>query len=252
MLIPILFSVIMVSLVSLVGACFIFFSSSTIKKLIFPMVAFASGSMLGAAFLHMLPEAIADIGSSRFAFAIVLVGILTFFAIERVLHWHHHHDVDCRIHPITYLVVFGDAVHNFVDGMTIASSFILGAAASGSLTLGLLATIAVIAHEIPQELGDFSILLWAGSSYRKALGYNFASALTAVAGAIFAYLSLSLLNYSSLIVAFAAGGFIYMSAVDLLPRMHEEKSNRKFMLNLLLFFLGIVVIQLLSMMMGEG
>ncbi len=134
--------------------------------------------------------------------------------------------------------------------MAIAGSFMLGAATDGSITLGVLTTIAVIAHEVPQELGDFGILLCGGFNYKKALTYNFASALTAVVGAIVAYFSFSLINYSVPLVAFAAGGFIYISTVDLIPRMHEAGSNRGFMIQLFLFLLGIALIQGISIITG--
>ncbi|MFH1821051.1 MAG: ZIP family metal transporter [Methanobacteriota archaeon] len=250
-LLTILIAVLLVSLISLVGAVFIFFNRRKIEKMIFPLVAFASGSMLGAAFLAMLPESLKGIGSPNLTFAIVLTGIVTFFALERLLYWHHCRDKICRVHPYIYLTIFGDSVHNFVDGMVIAGSFMLGAAPGGiNMQLGLLTTVAVIVHEVPQELGDFGILLYGGFKFRKALIYNFASALTAIVGAIVAYFSLSFINFSAPLVAFAAGGFIYVSAVNLMPKLHEEHANKRFLLQLSLFLMGIALIQVLSTIAG--
>ncbi len=252
MLLPILVSVILVSLVSLIGVVF-FFVKKDVEKAIFPLVAFASGSMLGAAFLVMLPESLREMSSPNLAFSAVLIGIIVFFALERLLYWHHCRDKICRVHPYIYLTIFGDSVHNFVDGMVIAGAFLLGASSGEvNLGLGMLTTLAVIIHEVPQELGDFGILLYGGFSKKKALTYNFASALTAIAGALVAYFSLSFINYSAPLVAFAAGGFIYVSAVNLMPKLHEEHANKKFMIQLALFLAGIAIIQFLSMVVGEA
>ncbi len=247
MLIPILISVSVVSLVSLIGALFFFFHTNTIEKFIGPMVAFASGSLLGTAFLHMLPEAISEIGSPNITFGIVLVGIATFLVLERLLYWHHCRDGICRVHPVTYLTLVSDGVHNFVDGMVIAGAFVLGSASGNSISLGLLTTVAVIAHEVPQELSDFGILIFGGFNRRKALFLNFASAITALFGAIIAYFTISIINYSAPLVAFSAGGFIYVAAVNLMPKLHEEHVNKKFALQLSLFLLGIILIQVISM-----
>lgn len=251
-MLPILISVTIVSMVSLIGAVF-FFIKRDVERAIFPLVAFASGSMLGAAFLVMLPESLSEMSSPSLTFSIVLAGIVAFFALERLLYWHHCRDKICRVHPFIYLTIFGDSVHNFVDGMVIAGAFLLGAA-PGSINpqLGLLTTLAVIIHEVPQELGDFGILLYGGFTKKKALIYNFASALTAIAGALVAYFSLSLIDYSAPLVAFAAGGFIYVSAVNLMPKLHEEHANKKFMIQLTLFMAGIVLIQVLATMVGEA
>jgi len=252
LLIEILIAVTIVSLVSLTGVAFIFLRKKTIEKIIFPLVAFASGSMLGAAFLVMLPESLGDLGSPNLTFSVVLIGIIAFFVMERILFWHQCRYNICHSHPYIYLTIFGDSVHNFVDGMVIAGSFMLGAAPGGiNMPLGLLATVAVVVHEVPQELGDFGILLYGGLTMKKALIYNFASALAAIAGAIIAYFSLSFINYSALLVAFAAGGFIYVSAVNLIPKLHEEHANKKFAIQLLLFLVGIALIQALVTVTGE-
>lgn len=243
MLLPILLAVILVSLISLVGVIFFFFRAKTIEKVIFPLVAFASGSLLGATFLHMLPETL-DRAPSTIIFPIVLFGIVIFFVLERILYWHHCHDGICEVHPFTYLNLIGDGVHNFVDGMIIAASFLL------SVPLGVVTTVAVVLHEVPQELGDFGILLYGGFSRKKALSFNFLSATAAIAGALIAYFYLGALNISAFLIAFAAGGFIYLACVDLLPRLHGEVNMRRSVVQLLLFLAGIAIIQISHLFVG--
>jgi zinc and cadmium transporter len=242
-LLPILLAVILVSLISLVGVIFFFLRTKTIEKAIFPLVAFASGSLLGAAFLNLLPETLDQVASTT-VFPIVLFGIVIFFVLERVLYWHHCHDGICEVHPFTYLNLIGDGTHNFVDGMIIAASFLL------SVPLGVVTTVAVILHEVPQELGDFGILMHGGFSRRRALSFNFLSAMAAVGGALITYFYLDVLNLSPLLIAFAAGGFIYLACVDLLPRLHGEVNRRKSIFQLLLFLAGIAVIQISHIFVG--
>lgn len=242
-LLPILLAVILVSLISLVGATLFFLRIKTVEKAIFPLVAFASGSLLGAAFLNLLPEALDQISGTT-VFPIVLFGIVIFFVLERMLYWHHCHNGICEVHPFTYLNLIGDGTHNFVDGMIIAASFLL------SMPLGMVTTVAVILHEVPQELGDFGILLYGGFSRKKAISFNFLSAITAIVGALIAFFYLDMLNLSPLLIAFAAGGFIYLACVDLLPRLHGEVNMRKSVFQLLLFLGGIAVIQILHLFVG--
>lgn len=243
MLLSILLAVILVSLISLVGVIFFFLRAKTIEKAIFPLVAFASGSLLGAAFLNLLPETLNE-ASSTTIFPIVLFGIVIFFVLERMLYWHHCHDGICEVHPFTYLNLIGDGVHNFVDGMIIAASFLLSA------PLGMVTTVAVILHEVPQELGDFGILLYGGFSRKRALSFNFLSATVAIAGALITYFYLDALNLSAFLIAFAAGGFIYLACVDLLPRLHGEVNMRKSVFQLLLFLAGIGIIQISNLFVG--
>ncbi len=247
MLLYILLAVIVVSLISLVGIFFFFMRTKTINRAIPVLVAFASGSMLGAAFLHMLPEALESYGTTTSAsvvFPIVIAGMLVFFMLERILYWHHCHAGVCEVHPFVYLNLVGDGIHNFVDGMVIAASFMINPA------LGVVATVAVIAHEVPQELGDFGILLFGGFSKRKALGFNFISATMAIIGAMTAYFYLGMFGLSPLLIAFAAGGFIYIACVDLMPRLQKELDREKSVIQLFLFITGIAMIQGISMLVG--
>ena len=233
----ILIAVLIVSLVSVLGIL-IFFRKKTLNKILFYLVSFAAGTLLGAAFLDLLPEALEG-GFKKSVPVFILIGILAFFVLEKFLHWHHHHTghEHEEVHGFTYLNIFGDAIHNFLDGAVIAISFL------NSTSLGIVATIAIIAHEIPQEIADFSILIYGGFSKMKALIYNFMTALTAVIGALAAYFYSSLIQNSSIfLTSFAVGGFVYIASTDLIPEIHKEKNLRKSFVQLILLALGIFVI----------
>jgi len=168
----------------------------------------------------------------------VLVGILVSFVIERFIHWHHCHGVDHgdHVHPVGYLVLIGDAVHNILDGILIATSYMV------SIPLGIATTIAVILHEVPQEIGDFAVLLHSGFSKLKALLFNFVSALTAFLGAFLAIvLSGSVHNIEEFLIPIAAGHFLYIAGSDLIPELHKETSKIKSALQLLFMIGGVVL-----------
>jgi len=194
--------------------------------------------LLGVAFLDLLPEVIEE-GFSEIMPVLMLVGILSFFILEKFLYWHHHHaDYEHEeVHPFTYLNIVGDGIHNFLDGAVVAVSFM------NSTALGIVTTIAIIAHEIPQEIADFSILIYGGFSKVKALVYNFLTALTAFIGALVSYFFSNLVeNLHSYIVAFAIGGFVYIAGTDLIPEIHKEKNAKKSLLQFVMLALGIFVI----------
>ncbi len=218
----ILLSVFIVSLISFVGAITLFFNKK-LDDILNYLVCFAAGGLLGAAFFDLLPEA------SKFPkdniFTLTLAGLLTFFFIELYFHWHHHNAHKTgehkHVHAVGYLNVIGDGMHNFIDGMIIAASFLV------SVPLGIITTIAVVAHEIPQEIGDFGILIFSGFSKGRALLFNFLTALTAVAGALLAYFASNMVeNFIYMLIPFAAGSFIYIAAADLLPEIHKHRGNK--------------------------
>ncbi|MFH0869372.1 MAG: ZIP family metal transporter [archaeon] len=246
-IVQILLAVFIVSAISFVGA-FTLFMQKSLHQLINYLVAFAVGGMLGAAFLDLLPEAVEKTPNWGIY---VLAGILAFFLIELYFHWHHHHTHikagHKHIHPVGYLNLIGDGAHNFLDGMIIAASFIVNPA------LGIITTVAVIMHEIPQEFGDFGILIHAGFTKGKALFFNFLSALTAITGAMVAFFAVEAIrNISIYIVPFAAGGFIYMATADLLPEIHKHQGEDFFetILQTVLIFLGVSLIWLISIYFG--
>ena len=238
-LLQILVAVVIVSLISLIGIL-IFLKEKILNRILFFLVSFAAGTLLGAAFLDLLPEALGD-GFKETVPLCILLGILSFFILEKFLYWHHHHTEEEDVHAFTYLNIIGDGIHNFLDGVVIAISFL------NSTSLGIVSTIAIIAHEIPQEIGDFAVLIYGGFSKAKALIYNFLTALTAIAGALLAFFYSNLFENSNIyITAFAAGGFIYIASTDLIPEIQKEKDLKKSFLQFVLLTFGILVIWLVG------
>jgi len=232
----ILISVFIVSLISLIGIFTLLFKNRSLDKIFFVLVSFATGSMLGAAFLDLLPEAI---GKARpeVVFGSVLLGIMIFFLMEKFLYWYHCHEGECDVHQFTYLNLVGDSIHNFLDGVIIAAAFLT------STSVGVIATLAIVLHEIPQELGDFGILVYGGFSRAKALVYNFITALTAFVGAIVAYFFLEKIEgFTPFMISIAAGGFIYISCTDLIPELNKEKKVTRSIQQFLLIVLGMGLI----------
>lgn len=221
-----------VSLISLIGIFFIGMRDKTLEKFIEHVVSFAVGGLLGGAFLHLLPESVKS--KTPLMFVYVLSGIIIFFLIEKILHWRHCHKGQCETHTFTYLSLIGDGVHNFIDGLLIAASFMADA------RLGLVTTIAVGVHEIPQEIGDFGILVYGGFSKSKALIFNFLSALTAIAGAIIAYFLFGKIAWlNNFLIPFTAGSFIYIALVDMIPELHKKPKGGKMVAQLVMIIIGI-------------
>ncbi|MFA6048439.1 MAG: ZIP family metal transporter [Candidatus Micrarchaeia archaeon] len=238
-------AVFVVSAVSLVGILALSLKQDLLDRALFFLVSFATGAMIGAAFGDLLPEAIelgAETGvNPREVFLFAVVGILVFFAMEKFLHWYHCHKGKCDAHTFKYLSLFGDALHNFVDGMVIATAFLAGP------QLGIVTTIAIIAHEIPQEIGDFALLVYGGFSRAKALAYNFLIALIAFAGALAVlFVSSSLTGYMPHMLAFGAGGFIYIATADLMPELHKHSDPLHSFAQFILLVAGVVLILLLG------
>lgn len=235
----IIISILVVSLSSFIGAAALAFKPKQLHSIILTLVALAAGTMLGGAFLHLLPEAAEHMSSERL-FITVLGSFLFFFILEKVLHWRHCHDVDCHTHTFGTMSLVGDAFHNFLDGTIIAAAYL------ADIRLGIVTTVAVLIHEIPQELGDFGVLLRAKYSVKQALLANFCVALTAVLGGIVGYFLINQVEaFSYWLLPVSAGGFLYIAATDLLPELREEKSVRNSVGHLLVFLLGVVVMYLL-------
>ncbi|MEM4246897.1 MAG: ZIP family metal transporter [Candidatus Woesearchaeota archaeon] len=251
LLLYILASVLVVSIVSLVGVLTFALNKKTLNNILFILVSFAAGALLGAAFLDIIPEAVEHAKDG--IFGLVLAGIVFFFVIETFLYWYHCHSMQCERHshirgghhhvklPFTYLNLIGDGVHNFLDGVIIATSYLV------SIPLGIVTTLAVLFHEIPQEIGDFGILIYGGFSRLEAIAYNFLSALVAVVGAVVAYFFSTLIeNITPWLLPFAAGGFIYIASVDLLPELHQQQKFKKTIIQFVFFALGICVMWALT------
>lgn len=233
----ILGATLLVSLVSFVGALTLPLKEKTTTLLLTGLVSFATGTMLGAAFLDVLPEAIETIEPLH-ALQVALAGIVIFFIVEKIIYWHHHHGTHGKEEkPLAYLNLIGDGIHNFFDGAAIAASFLSGT------EIGIAATLAIILHEVPQEMGDFSLLLYSGLTKTKALFFNFLSALSAILGAlIFYYFASSVKNLEGIGLAFAGGMFIYIATADLLPEIQKETEIKKSIGQLALILLGIATI----------
>jgi len=234
-LVYILLATFLVSLISFVGVITLMLKEKILNKILLILVGLSAGALMGGAFLHLLPEAV-EASEGLDAFLFVLVGFILFFLIEKVLHWRHCHKGECDVHTFRYMNLVGDSIHNFIDGLILAASFVV------SLPLGITTTIAISSHEIPQEIGDFGVLLYGGFSKKKALILNFCVALTAVAGGIIGYfLASSVGNIVLFILPFAAGGFIYIAATDLVPEIRKELNMKKYMATLLVFICGILL-----------
>jgi zinc and cadmium transporter len=229
----IILATILVSTISLVMIIFLSLNERVLNRLLLVLVAFASGTMLGGAFLHLIPESYT--GEFTF-FGYVLFGILLFFMLEKFLKWRHCHEGECDIHAFAYLNLVGDGIHNFVDGMIIAASFLT------SVDLGIITTVAVIAHEVPQEIGDFGILVYGGFSKIKAISYNFVSQTTAILGAVITYLlAQSFGSITEFLLPIAAGGFIYIAATDLFPELHKKVEGKYSIVQFIVILLGIML-----------
>ncbi len=238
-LIYILLAVFLVSIISLLGIFFLAFKTKTLNKITTYLVSFAAGSLFGAAFLHIMPEAIEEL-PGMLPFGLLLIGILLFFIIEKGFHWRHCHEQNCKSH-IGYLNLFGDAIHNFIDGIAIASAFLI------NINTGIITTLSILLHEIPQELGDFGILIHSGFTRAKALLYNFYSAIFAILGALIAYLlSNYVYNFTIYLMPIVAGGFIYLAGSDLIPEIHKEKGLKVSILQTLFLAFGLILIFLMS------
>ncbi len=219
-----LLSVVAVSMISLVGVLTLWLADKKLKTAFLFFVSYAAGSLFGDAFFHLIPEAASETGLGITASSLIIVGILSSFAVERFLQWRHCHIPTSQEHPhsFVYMNLFGDAIHNLIDGLIIGGSYV------ASVPLGVATTLAVIFHEIPQELGDFSVLVYGGFGKRKALAFNFLTALTAVVGAIIAFVVGSALEgFIPLLIPFAAGNFIYIAGSDLIPELRKDELNPK-------------------------
>jgi zinc and cadmium transporter len=232
-LIAILASVTAVSLIAFIGVLFIGLKEDKLKRLTTILVGFASGTLLGGAFLHLLPESLTPENDQMAILWYVIAGIVSFFALEKFLYWRHCHEKECPTHTFVYLNLVGDGIHNFIDGMVIAATFMIG------FELGLATTLAVIFHEVPQEIGDFGVLVYGGLNKKKALIYNFISAVTAILGALATYFLAYLRSIEALLVPFAAGGFIYIAATDLMPELHKKSHAGESIVQLFMILLGI-------------
>jgi len=222
-------------LLAFAGAIFYIIFRKNIKKFLIYLVSFTTGALIGGALFHFIPESIEKISINQ-TFFITLVGFFGFLAIEKFLHWHHCHEGECEEHPFTYLLLWGDALHNFLDGLIIAGSFLI------SIPFGFITSILIMAHELPQEIGDFGVLVYGGLEKKKALFYNFLSQITSVMGGILGYFFLTTKEYVIYLLPFTAGGFLYIALADLTPEIFKEKNKKKIITNILFIIIGIILL----------
>ena len=224
-----------------VGVLFIFLKKESLSKIIVFLVALSAGALMGGAFIHLMPEASEKLSADSL-FSTFLASFAIFFLIEKILHWRHCHKGECAVHTFGHMNLIGDSIHNFIDGLVIASTFMLNPG------VGIATTLAVAIHEIPQEIGDYGVLIHAGFHKKKALALNYLVALTVVLGGIVGYFSLShiesILPY---LLPFAAGGFVYIAASDLMPEIRKEKDLTKSMGVFLVFMVGILLMYLVKL-----
>ena len=235
----------LVSLLSLLGIAFISVSEEKLKQSIFVMVSLAVGGLFGDAFIHLLPESFEKLGSKLEASLYVLAGIFAFFVLEKFLRWRHQHvlESDHSIHPVGYMNLLADGAHNFIDGAIIGASYEI------SLHVGIATTLAVIFHEIPHELGNFFVLLYAGFTKMKALFFNFLSALFAILGTVISLLvGSSVADFSTVMLPLAAGGFIYIAGSDLVPELNKESTLGKSLVQMIAIGMGVGLMLILGML----
>jgi len=237
-------SVIIVSAISLIGIVTLFVRVELLRKIILLFVSFAVGGLFGDAFIHLLPQIYNGHGAALNSALLVLAGILMFFCLEKFIRWRHCHIWDCKehFHPAATMNLIGDGVHNLIDGMIIGASYAV------NFSVGFATTLAVILHEVPQEIGDFGVLIHSGYSRKKALFLNLLSALTAIVGAVLAIvLGENIRGFSMALVPIAAGGFIYIAGSDLIPELHHEHKLGISIQQLSAIIFGIAIMALLTL-----
>jgi len=251
-LISILAATTLIATVSIIGITLFYFKESKLSKFLLSLVALSAGAMLGNSLFHLLPEAIEEaeiIGMSLSTTLLILTGgFVLAFLFEQLFAWHgchtasHHDGKDPGYHchreekPFAHLVLLSDGVHNFIDGLILAAAFLVSPA------LGITTTIAIALHEVPQELGDYAVLVYGGYKKSKALLFNFLAASTVVLGGVAGFfLAGSVENTIPILLPFAAGSFLYIAAADLLPELKHDEKIRETALHFCIFLLGLLL-----------
>ncbi len=235
-------AVIIVSLISLIGIFTISVKQDKLKKILIYLVSFSAGAILGDVFIHLLPGIVRENGFTPFISIFIISGIAFSFIVEKIIHWRHCHMPlsENHAHPFAIVNLFGDSIHNLIDGIIIGSSFLV------NLPVGIATSIAVLFHEIPQEIGDFAVLLHGGFSKARALFYNFLTGITAILGLIISLVAQKYIAGITLfLIPFSAGSLIYVAGSDLIPELHKETKARKSLWQFALFIAGVFVMMVL-------
>ncbi len=243
----IILSTFLISLIAFIGALTLFLREEILDKILLVLVALSAGALIGGAFLHLLPEAISKIDVMKITpfnlFLFLLFGFCLFFILEQFFLWHHSHDSKKGKKPVSYLILISDSVHNFIDGLAIAASFVI------SLPLGFITVLAIALHEIPQEIGDFGVLVYGGFKKSKALLFNFITAVTVILGGIVGYVLSGVIGSAIIyLLPFAAGNFIYIAASDLIPEIKHEKNVKRSLLYFFTFLAGLILMFLIKLL----
>lgn len=236
-------SVLIVSLISLIGIITLGIKTSKLKNILIYLISFSAGALLADVFFHLLPHLIEEQGSLNLKISsFILIGIIISLILEKIIHWRHcHMPVDKKhIHPVSLMSLAGDAMHNLIDGIIIGISYFL------SIPIGIATTIAVILHEIPQEIADYGVLIYGGFTRKKALLMNLLTATTSFIGLAFALIVGSKAEFLiDILIPIAAGNFIYIACSDLIPELHKETNTKKSLAQILSFILGATIILLM-------
>ncbi len=243
----------LVSVISLIGIVTIGVNDKFLNQIVIFLVGLSAGGLLGGAFLHLIPEAVEEGGviasGGLGIYLAIILGFVLFFLVEKIMVVHHCHNVEqehmCEFHAFKWLNLISDGIHNFIDGLILAVAFL------ASIPLGIATLIAVIFHEIPQEIGDYGVLVYGGFSRKKALYLNFLTALLAIIGGIIGFFLVNALEpVTPFILAFAAGGFFYIAAADLIPELNKEYSGKKTAGIVLIFFGGLALMYIMKVIFG--
>jgi zinc and cadmium transporter len=236
----IIVSTFIISLIAWVGCITLFVKEESMNRILLVFVALSAGGLMGGAFLHLLPEAISEVGADSSAtinlFSYLIIGFCTFFVMEQFIEWYHEHSGIHQKKPVSYLILISDLLHNFIDGLVIAGSFMI------DIHVGLATTLAIALHEIPQEIGDFGVLIYSGFTRTSALMWNYASAVTAILGGIAGYYLSTIVSGAAIfLLPFAAGNFIYIAASDLIPEIKHGVGIRRNLVHFFTFITGILL-----------
>ena len=234
----ILGSTFLISLLAWIGVLTLFLKDELLDRLLLVLVALAAGGLIGGAFLHLLPRAIQEYpGDDTLPlFLYLILGFCLFYILEQFIHWHHHHATTHTHEPVSYLVLISDTLHNFIDGLVIAGAFLLG------IDVGIVTSMAIALLEIPQEIGDFGVLVYGGFDRTRALVLNYLTQATVILGGIVGFYLAGMLSETPVVLlSFAAGNFIYIASSDLIPEIKEEEDVRRAATYFAVFLLGIVL-----------
>lgn len=240
-------SVFLISIISLIGVFTLSLKKERLQKILLYLVSFAAGALFGDAFIHLIPESFRSMGATLTVSLLIIAGILIFFILEKLIRWRHCHIPVSQnhIHPVATMNLIGDAAHNFTDGIIIAISYLI------SIPIGIATTIAVVLHEIPQEIGDFGVLIYGKLSIKRALLFNFLSGVLAIVGAVIALIiGHYVQGFALVMLPITAGGFLYIAGSDLVPELQRRCDNKISapIGQLVLILLGIAVMALLTLL----